>query len=129
MNFPAHPNQMNNCFADAYNSGRIENLIALFETDAQSVTMTGSVLSGTGSIKEDLEKLLLFGGQMISVNKFAVQYDNIALLRADWTIATKDNSGNAIEIKGSSAEVVRRQANGTWLYIIDHPFGANAELL
>ena len=128
MKLPVNPNEMNNCFAEAYNSGKIENLTALFETDAQSVTMTGSILSGIGSIKEDLEKLLLLGGRMISVNRFAVQYGDISLLRADWTITTKDNLGKEIHIKGASAEVVRRQADGTWLYIIDHPFGANAGL-
>ncbi len=127
MKFPDNPNEMNNCFAEAYNSGKIENLTALFETEARSVTTTGSILSGIASIKEDLEKLLLFGGRMTSVNNYAVQHGDIALLRAEWTIATKDNFGKEVEIKGSSAEVVRRQANGTWLYIIDHPFGANAE--
>lgn len=128
MKLPVNPNEMNNCFAEAYNSGKIENLTARFETDAQSVTMTGSILSGIGSIKEDLEKLLMLGGRMISVNRFAVQYGNISLLRADWTITTKNDIGEEIQIKGASAEVVRRQVDGTWLYIIDHPFGANAEL-
>jgi uncharacterized damage-inducible protein DinB len=28
-------------------------------------------------------------------------------------------------VEGASSEVVRRQADGTWKYVIDHPFGAN----
>lgn len=127
MKLPGNPNEMNECFAEAYNSGKIENLTVLFETQAQGVTMTGSILSGIGSIKEDLEKLLLLGGRMTSVNRYAVQQGDIALLRADWTITAKGNPGDEIQVKGSSSEVVRRQANGTWLYVIDHPFGASPD--
>lgn len=58
---------------------------------------------------------------MLSDNNFCIEYDDIALLRADHAIV--DASGATL-FSGSSAEVVRRQPDGTWLYIIDHAMGA-----
>jgi ketosteroid isomerase-like protein len=31
---------------------------------------------------------------------------------------------DAVDVQGASAEVIRRQPDGTWRYVIDHPFGA-----
>ena len=36
-----------------------------------------------------------------------------------------DADGNPVDLRGSTAEVVRRQPDGTWKYAIDHPFGGN----
>ncbi len=35
-----------------------------------------------------------------------------------------DDDGNPVELHGSTAEVARRQPDGTWKYVFDHPFGA-----
>ena len=46
--------------------------------------------------------------------------DDIALLRNDWNV----NSDDA-QLASSAAEIVRRQSDGTWLSVIDHPFGSS----
>lgn len=122
LKLPLFPQKMNQYFADAYNSGEVENLIRLFEENAKSVTVEGNVLSSVRQIKSDHQKLLQLGGRMTSTNIFCVEFENIALLRADWIIKTFDSKGQEIEIIGSSSEIVRKQSNGTWLYVIDHPF-------
>jgi ketosteroid isomerase-like protein len=37
-----------------------------------------------------------------------------------------DVNGNAIALAGQTSDVVRRQTDGTWLLIIDNPYGAAA---
>lgn len=59
---------------------------------------------------------------MTSTNKFCVQFEDLALLSAEWKIETTNEKGERTEIKDVSAEVVRKQENGTWLYVIDNPF-------
>ncbi len=54
---------------------------------------------------------------MVSENNFAVEAGDLALLRADYAIY----QDGKITITGSSAEVVRRQSDGRWLYVIDYP--------
>lgn len=59
---------------------------------------------------------------MVSLNNFCMETDGIALLRADWSLIGNDGE---VVASGSSAEVVRRQPDGCWRYLIDHAVGAS----
>jgi len=120
------PAQMNDIFAAAYNSGAVENLLALYEPQAVLITQAGESLIGLEAIKSELQNLLKLGGEMTSENQYAFQMENIALLRAKFVLKTTTPKGDPLEITGNTSEVVRQQSDGRWLYIIDHPFGANA---
>jgi ketosteroid isomerase-like protein len=48
---------------------------------------------------------------------------NIALTQAKWSVNGTDADGKPVTMSGRSAEVVRRQADGTWLFVIDNPRG------
>lgn len=127
MNLPHRPEEMNEYFAKAYNSGEVDNLNNLFETNAKVVRKNGEVITGINKINAEHLNLLKLGGKMTSNNKYCVEIENIALLRADWKIETHNESGEILEIKGSSTEIVRKQKDGSWLYIVDNPFGANSQ--
>ncbi|WP_275187824.1 nuclear transport factor 2 family protein [Bradyrhizobium sp. CSA112] len=117
------PAQMNEAFAQAFNSRNIDNLLALYEMDAV-LRVDGSERSliGLDAIAGDLQRLLQAPGTLTSRNNFCVQHSDVALLRADWELRTQDGS---IVASGSSAELVRRQSDGTWRYVIDHAVGAS----
>lgn len=119
------PHEMNAKFAKAFNSGEVENLLTLYEPDAVLVTKSGESLKGLNEIKKELQNLLKLGGEMVSENQYAFQNGGIALLRAKFVLKTATPQGEPLEIVGHTSEVVRQQPSGNWLYIIDHPFGAN----
>ena len=119
------PQQMNETFVRAFNSKQIDNLMLLNEPDAVLVRLDGSLARGTDQIRDELCKLLTRGIRAEGHNQFAITYGNIALLRANFTITLLGEDGQETSIKGSSSEVVSQQPDGSWLYIIDHPFGAN----
>ena len=54
-----------------------------------------------------------------------IQSGDLALLHARYTIKGTDAVGIPMEMTGKSAEVVRRQADGSWLFVIDNPFGTD----
>lgn len=120
------PREMNAKFAEAFNSGAVENLLALYEPDAILINQNGESLKGLSAIKDELQELLSFGGEMISENQYAFQNGNIALLRAKFVLKSINERGKSFEVIGHTSEIVRQQPNGNWLYIVDHPFGANA---
>jgi ketosteroid isomerase-like protein len=118
------PADINPAFAAAYNAGPVEGLLALYEPDAVLVDRHGAEHLGHAAIARDLAGLLSLGGTMASANRYALVQGDLALLSADWRIETRDADGAPLVVSGRSAEIARRQADGCWLYVVDHPFGA-----
>ncbi len=120
--FKVHaPQEMNATFARAFNSRKLENLLSLYEPDAVLlVDASGSSANGLDAIGAELARLLEAPGIMVSRNNFCVVHSDVALLRADFAL----RDGDRLVASGSTAELVRRQADGTWLYVIDHAAGA-----
>jgi ketosteroid isomerase-like protein len=55
--------------------------------------------------------------------RLAVRFDDsLAVLHGDWVLepARADETGKTT--RGLSTEVVRRQADGSWLFVIDNPY-------
>jgi ketosteroid isomerase-like protein len=118
----ADPRQMNDAFAHAFNSRNIGRLLTFYEPTAV-LRIDGSERDfiGPDAIAGELRTLLQTPGTMTSKNNFCVVQGDLALLRADWELV--DDKGTII-VSGSSAELVRRQSDGRWLYVIDHAMGA-----
>ncbi|RIX49357.1 SgcJ/EcaC family oxidoreductase [Paenibacillus nanensis] len=119
-----NPEKMNAAFAEAYNSGDIGKLLALYEPDGILVNPNGGHDNGIVQIRKTLEDLLQLQGSMISKNIYYIPFENIALLRAHYVLHTVGTDGNPMQIQGHTTEIVRKQQDGSWLYIIDHPYGA-----
>lgn len=118
------PSATNETFARAFNSRNLDNLLALYEPSAVHVGGPGATPeTGITEIGKALSALLQIQGTMVSVNNFCIENGGIALLRADWKLSSADG---AVIASGSTAEIVRRQADGSWLYVIDHAAGASA---
>ncbi|CAL8977931.1 hypothetical protein RHODGE_RHODGE_00980 [Rhodoplanes serenus] len=116
------PQRMNEAFARAFNTRKIDNLLGLYEPAAVLLTDgSGERCIGLSAIAPELAKLLKAPGVMTSHNNFCVVHDDLALLRADWKLTTEDGG---VIAAGSSAEVARKQPDGRWLYVIDHAAGA-----
>jgi ketosteroid isomerase-like protein len=116
------PEDMNAAFGAAYNSGEIERLLALYEPDAVLAPQPGLRAVGLEEIREALTGLLGLGGSMRSENLYCMRSGNIALLQGSWSIATVDQHGKPFDLGSRTAEVVRRQPDGSWLYVADHAF-------
>ncbi|EAZ5200830.1 nuclear transport factor 2 family protein [Pseudomonas aeruginosa] len=113
---------MNATFANAFNSRNVGNLLALYEPGAVLRTNGGNTnLTGLEAIEGALTQLLQVPGRMASHNNFCILHGDLALLRADWELTADDG---AVVASGSSAELVRMQPDGRWLYVIDHAVGA-----
>ena len=53
----------------------------------------------------------------------AVQAGAIALLSSTWSLAGTGPDGKPVSMSGQGREVVRRQPDGTWRFVIDAPNG------
>jgi uncharacterized protein (TIGR02246 family) len=115
---PRSPADINAAFAAGYNARDVDALAALYEPDAVVTNPDGSIAAGADAIRVHLTHLLEVGGSMTSLNRYAIPNGDLALIGADWAIAFTDGRAG---VSGRSAEVVRRQPDGTWRYVLDHP--------
>ena len=116
------PEEMNAAFADAYNSGDVERLLDLYEPGAMLAPFPGQRAVGKAAIRDALLGLLALNGRMVSRNNYCMQVGEIALLQGEWRLSFTGEGGESVEQASRSAEVVRRQEHGSWLYVVDHAF-------
>lgn len=116
------PEEADELFMEAMNSGDLQAALALYEQGG-SFTGTGQVASGIEAIRQALSAFLAMKPRFTAEAKTVAQAGDIALTSAKWSMTATGPDGNAITMTGHSAEVVRRQADGTWLFVIDAPFG------
>ena len=103
----------------AFNAGDTDGLVALYEEDAAMAAPDGSFVNGQDRIREQWSGFVALGGNIQMTTRYAIVVGDIALLSNDWHF-----SGAGMELASRTAEVARRQADGTWKYVIDHPYAA-----
>lgn len=119
------PEAINAAFAAAVTAGDIDALLDLYEPDALLAPRPGERASGHAAIRAALEELLALGGRMESRNNYCMRVGDIALLQGEWVLRFTTPDGEPAELGSRTAEVVRRQPDGTWRYVVDHAFGSD----
>lgn len=121
---PAHaPEEINRLFTQAFNAGDLEGLVALYEPGASLVPQPGQPVTGAEALREALRGFLALKPTLEMAVRKRVQSGDLALLCADWRLTGTGPDGQPIQMAGTSVEVARRQPDGTWLYVIDDPYG------
>jgi len=116
--------QLHPTWEKAFNDGEIEALVALYEPEATLIPQPGSSpVTGHAAIREALGQLLGLKAQIQLRTAAVVESGDIALIYGEWAMTGgADPDGNRVEMEARSTEIVRRQADGSWLYILDDPF-------
>jgi uncharacterized protein (TIGR02246 family) len=104
---------------DAFNAGDTDALVDLYEEDAAMATPDGTFVKGRDAIRGQWSGFVALGGNIQMTTRYAVVVGDTALLSNDWLF-----SGAGLELSSRTAEVARRQPDGTWKYVIDHPYSA-----
>jgi uncharacterized protein (TIGR02246 family) len=118
------PEQMHGLFEQAFNAGDLEALMALYEADATLVPQPGAVAEGPAAIRESLRWFLDRRGEITLDTKLVLQVGDLAYLSNRWSLSGGTMpDGSPAELGAVTAEVARRQPDGTWLYVIDNAWG------
>ena len=64
-------------------------------------------------------------GKLDARAKRVLYAGNLALLITEWSINGIEPDGKPINLTGKGTVVLRRQSNGTWLMIIENPWGTD----
>ena len=120
------PEDTDRLFAEALNAARIDDLVALYEPQAALMPSPGKLVTGPAAIREALAQFLAAKPRMSLAPKVVAQSGDLAVVTARWDLAMTGPDGKPASMTGQSVEVVRRQSDGRWLFVIDLPFGASA---
>lgn len=114
--------------ARAFNRGDLEGCCALYEDGASVVRLSqegGTIAKGSDGIREVMAGYVGLNPRMDIKVHHVTEAGEIALLRSQWLINGTGKDGKPIVPAHNGIEVVRRQADGSWKFLIDHPFGAD----
>ena len=102
------PEDLGRFFVERANAGDLEGLVALYEPSAVLAVPGGAPAAGTDAIRRALGQFLTGNPKLSGVSQPALRFGDLALT------STRFDGG-------ATAEVARRQPDGTWLWVIDQP--------
>jgi uncharacterized protein (TIGR02246 family) len=106
----------------AFNAGDLEAFVQVYEEDAQLIAPpTGERVSGREEIRASARPVFdLHPTAEIEVLQ-KLETDGLALTQARWRLLGTESDGTLVELAGRGTIVSRRQADGTWLIVLDNP--------
>ena len=118
------PEEAVRAMVDAFNSRNLDAFMSFYEPGATLVPQPGQVASGAAEIREAMGGFLALKGRMeIEPGLSVIQADDVALVSGSWTLTGTGPDGEPVTLDGRVTDVVRRQPDGTWRWVIDAPFG------
>jgi uncharacterized protein (TIGR02246 family) len=116
------PEDVDRLFGERLNAGDVDGVAALYEPHGILVMEEGSPRVGHAAIREAIATFVSMKPHIrMNVKKVVSGGGDIAVLYNDWELTLTGPDGKTIEDAGRACEVVRRQADGTWLFAIDDP--------
>jgi ketosteroid isomerase-like protein len=118
------PEELHGLFSRLFAAGDLDALVALYEPQAVLYPQPGVAACGTAAIRDALAAFLALRGTFSMSTGRLICADGVALAFAPWTLVATGPDGKPVIMAGSATDVLRRQADGTWRFAIDNPFGA-----
>ena len=118
------PEEVHHRWTAAMNAGDLEAVMATYEPAAAAVPGPGQVVAGEAAIRELIRGFLALQPQVELAVQQVVQAGELALLLSTWTLAGTGPDGAAVRLGGTTADVVRRQEDGSWRTVLETPSGA-----
>ena len=102
------PEELGRLFLQRANAGDIDGVVALYEPEAVLASPAGGVAVGTEAIRRAYQQLLAGRPRVAGDVGPALRCGDLALTSTRFQ-------------GGATAEIARRQPDGTWLWAVDQP--------
>jgi uncharacterized protein (TIGR02246 family) len=107
----------------AVSSHDLDSVVALYEPDAVFVLPKdqGGEARGKEAIGQAIAQFLALKPTLTTNITTTVEAGGVALLLGEWTLDGTGPDG-PLNMGGKFRDIVRRQPDGSWLYVVDNPF-------
>jgi uncharacterized protein (TIGR02246 family) len=121
----ATPEQVLETIVEGINTGNLDILMPLYESEAAFATQPGSLAQGAAAIREALTGFTSMNGKLDLEVTRVLEVDDLALVTGIWSFDGTGPDGEPVRLQANNADVLRRQADGTWRFVIDNPWGTD----
>ena len=119
------PEQVLKSIVDGINTGNLDALMPLYEPEAAFATQPGSLSHGLPGVRGALAGFIAMKGTLdLNVTR-VLEANGLALVTTAWSFAGTGPDGEPVRLAAQSADVLRRQADGSWRFVIDNPWGTD----
>ena len=121
----ATPEQVLESIVTGINSGDLDSLMPLYESDAAFATEPGSLAPGAAGIGEALTGFISMNGKLDLEVTRVLEAGDLALVVGVWSFHGTGPDGEPVTLAAKNADVLRRQSDGSWRFVIDNPWGTD----
>ena len=119
------PEQLLRSVVDGINTGDLDGLMSLYETEAAFAAQPGSLAHGVEGVRQSITAFLAMKGTLDLKVTRVLEAGGLALVAGNWSFAGTGPDGSTITLTGHNADVLRRQPDGSWKFVIDNPWGTD----
>jgi uncharacterized protein (TIGR02246 family) len=121
--FAHSPADVIHVLSAALREGRVEDALELYESDAVFVPQPGApAITGRESIRLALQSLASLRPQLTAEIRNVIVAGDVATVVNNWHLSGSAPDGTPVSMSATSADVMRRRADGTWGILIDDPW-------
>lgn len=119
------PEQVLKSIVDGINTGNPDALMPLYESNAAFAAQPGNLAHGLSGIREGLSGFIAMKGKLDLKVTRVLEANDLALVIGVWSFIGTGSDGQPVRLASKSADVLRRQADGSWRFVIDNPWGTD----
>ena len=119
------PEEVLNSVVEGINTGNLDSLMKLYETNACFASQPGQLAKSAETIRQSLRSFIDLNGKLDLKVKRVLQSSDLALVISEWSVSGTGPDGKLVNMAAKSADVLRQQADGTWRFVIDNPWGTD----
>jgi uncharacterized protein (TIGR02246 family) len=123
MTTAERPEQVIELFAASLNRGDVEAAITLYESEAAFALQPGEEVTGLEAIRDALQQFAALKPRLRGEITNVLTAGDVALVHNRWQLEGTRPDGSPVEMRGHSADVLRRASDGGWRILIDDPWG------
>jgi ketosteroid isomerase-like protein len=121
----ATPERVLEAIVTGINSGNLESLMPLYENEAAFAIEPGNLAHGAPGVSEALTGFISMNGELDLEVTRVLEVDDLALVIGVWSFNGTAPDGEPVRLEARNADVLRRQTDGSWRFVIDNPWGTD----
>jgi uncharacterized protein (TIGR02246 family) len=122
------PAEVIELLTEALNGGDVEGAMSLYELEATFAPQPGQEVKGREAISAALDRFAALKPRMHGEITNVMTAGDVALVTNRWQLEGTQPDGAPVQMRGHSADVLRRAPDGAWRILIDDPWGGSGDI-